>query len=157
MLQTVILGFIVLGIALAFAVNYICHDEINTRKKAFVYYVWFISFIPIVIMPFEVAELYGKTEQKMTTVERDELKFIWKIYYWNNFINGWILVPIFTGALCSGYFGLRHRILDAVVYNITFYSISVGIIAVAALVTISQSDITFTDFAINGLSIYNSM
>ena len=157
MLITLISGFIVLSIFLAFAVSYVCHDEISTPKKAFIYYVWLISFMPIIIIPLEVVELYGTTQDKMTSLERDNLKAVWKFYYWNNFINGWILVPIFTGALCRGHFGIRQRVVDAVVYNITFYSISLGIVAVAAMITISRADITFADFAINGLAIYNSM
>jgi hypothetical protein len=157
MFLAVLLGFLVLGLFLAIVVNYICHEDITLNKKLFIYYVWFISFMPIVIIPFEVDELYGSAEQRMSSDQREEFKLIWKFYYWNNFFNGWIFVPIFTGTLCSGYFEFRHRIIDAVVYNITFYSISVGIVALGAFITISQADITFTDFVINGLAIYNSM
>ena len=57
----------------------------------FFVFIWYFSFLPFVIIPIEISL---EAKEKINDEDKLTLIIIWKIYYFINFMNGWIVLPI---------------------------------------------------------------
>ena len=146
MILSVLRNLSILAAVLITILFRICHRDISLRRKCMVFYIWFVSFMPLVIVDVEMNEIYSGSLEKLSPEDRAQLKTIWQIYYWLNFINGWVIVPIMIGFLFSGYFTMQRKLLDSVVFNATFYLLSAAIILLAGFLTVDSYGVKWGEF-----------
>ncbi len=157
MILFIIRDLTILALILILVLFRVCHKDISFGRKCMALYIWFVSFMPIVFVHIEMTETYSGSLDKLTASERAQLELIWQIYYWLNFINGWVVVPLMIGYLFSGYFAVKRKLVDSVVYNATFYLISGLILLLAGLMTVDRYDIKWGELFDLAQSFYNSM
>jgi hypothetical protein len=157
MILMIIRDLSILAAVLVLILFRICHRDISFIRKCIVFYIWFVSFTPIVLVHVEMTETYSGSLDKLSPEERVQLKTIWQIYYWLNFFNGWVMVPLMIGYLFSGFFSVRRKLIDSIVYNAIFYLMSAAIVVIAGLLTIDRFDFKWGEMLDTAQSLYNSM
>lgn len=121
--QGFILNFLILTFSLTIYIYFSCQKNMTFGQKMLVFYIWFISLMPMCLLPLEMNEIQKNQSNSGETIEL--LQAFWLIYYWLNFINGYFILPIFIAYFLSGYFRFKQKLIDAIWSNILFYLITI--------------------------------
>ena len=81
---------------------------------------------------------------------------LWLIYYYINFVNGWLLLPIVICYFLSGHFSFKMRVVDSIKYNLKYYLVMLLVVAIVLVIILIQGNSFKQVFQIS-LSIYNTM
>lgn len=128
---------ILLFLTLIFTIHNVCNKHITFQQKVGIFYIWLVSFLPFAFIPVEIEELlFESTESSKISPNKHLLELTWKIYYWSNFINGWIIIPLWLGYLQSGFFRNVDRFKDSVTFNLKYYLILLFLLMSASVIII---------------------
>ena len=120
-------GFMInLAILSTFLMLYVykaCHKEVTWFQRVFVFYLSITTLLPICLLPLEMSD--EPTIQSFPDEIGSDLSQLWLGYYWVNFFNGYLILPISIGYYLSGYFSKKQRIIDAFLTNIIFYIVTI--------------------------------
>ena len=81
---------------------------------------------------------------------------LWLIYYYINFVNGWLLLPIVICYFLSGHFSFKMRVVDSIKYNLKYYLVMLVVVAIVLVIILIQGNSFKQVFQIS-LSIYNTL
>ena len=81
---------------------------------------------------------------------------LWLCYYFCNFMNGWLLLPLVIYYFRSGEFYFKTKLLDSIRYNLKYYFVMIIIMVVILLILVFQHHDLKGVFRVS-LSIYNSL
>lgn len=150
-------SFVLAVILIAFIQN-VCDRHINIKEKAVIFCIWFFSFLPFVLIPIEISELIThQLHQDDDATTRHVLTILWKFYYWINFNNGWIIIPLWLGYHQSGFFTAKDKLMDSINFNVKFYLFSIAIILFAAIIILCSYEKKLSELISQSHVIYNSM
>jgi len=150
-------SFVLAVILLTFIQN-VSDRHINIKEKAVIFCIWFFSFLPFVLIPIEISELMThQLHQDRDDNTRQVLSVLWKFYYWINFLNGWIIIPLWLGYYQSGFFTFKDKLIDSIKFNVKFYLFSIGIILFAAVIILCSYEKKLSELVSQSHVIYNSM
>lgn len=147
---------LVMILILTVIIQKVSNKFVNKIQKLFIIFIWFFSFMPFFLIPIEInASLSNKSNDKYL----NSLLTLWKIYYYVNFINGWLFLPFMIGFTYSGKFNIIEKIKDAFRYNKLFFGFCfvIGVFSIFIfLITSDTEDIEFKEIVDLSLTIYNS-
>jgi hypothetical protein len=150
-------SFVLAAILIVFIQN-VSDRHISIKQKAVIFCIWFFSFLPFVLIPIEISELITqKLHDDPDTTTHQVMMVLWKFYYWINFLNGWIIIPLWLGFHQSGFFTTKDKLIDSINFNVKFYLFSIGIILFAALIILSSYEKKLSELVSQSHVIYNSM
>lgn len=81
---------------------------------------------------------------------------LWKIYYYINFVNGWLLLPIVICYFLSGHFNFKMKVVDSIKYNLKYYLVMLIVVAIVLVIILIQGN-SFSQVFQVSLSIYNTL
>ena len=98
--------------------------------KILVYLTWLLSFIIVVILPYDV---YHSLQNDYT------MSVVWKVIYYLIFILTWLLLPVAQEYETAGEFTPREKFKTALINNLIIYGIF-ALLGVAFVVYLSLKD-----------------
>lgn len=151
-------NLILLTATLILVIQNVCNGHITRKEKLALIYLWLISFLPFVLIPTEIEELLFQTSKSQEdSRHKNYLEDLWKFYYWSNFINGWVLIPLWLGYYQSGYFKTYDRLKDSIAFNLKYYLVLLFVLMAASVIIIFSYEKNTSQLFFESHLLLNSM
>ena len=150
-------NLIFLFLVIVVILHKVCNKHIQLKDKLAITYIWLVSFLPFIFIPTEIEHILFENDTNSSEQNEPTLEAFWKIYYWTNFFNGWVFIPIWLGYLQSGYFKPLDKLADSIVFNLKYYLVLFGLLIGASVIVIFSYEKSTSQLFVESHLLINSM
>lgn len=150
-------NLLLLALVIAFTLRAVCNRQVTMQQRAVIFYIWLVSFLPFAFIPIEIDTLMFARQEDEAAAARASLVWFWKVYYWANLVNGWVVLPLWLGYLQSGYFTTVDRLKDSLAFNLKFYLALAFLLSAASVIFVFSYDRNTSQMLVESHLLVNSL
>lgn len=150
-------NLLLLALVVAWTVRTVCNRQVTLQQQTVIFYIWLVSFLPFAFIPIEIDTLMFVGPASEAASAKGSLVWFWKVYYWLNLLNGWVVLPLWLGYLQSGYFSAVDRLKDSLAFNLKFYLALAFLLSAASVIFVFSYDRNTSQMLVESHLLVNSL